>query len=251
MERWSRNGFDPQKDTTIDWIKRHRLVEEATIMGGEISAYDQLLTDFKIASDKSKENVRRVFTEHMTTNFSVAGKICGMKYPDIHLGSMLLPVREANHISKSVAHDTSEENLERVCWTLYYSSSNIYKNIFAMEMSDYYEPMIMSNLKVSYVEAPGTSNKGCVALWSNKLLNRYRTSVQESISFNKECIIARINTNAPANVEKWVNEQGRPPTDKSCLYWIGTKNGTERLQGKNGKEEERLKIEWRWVRTHT
>lgn len=250
MKHWSRNHFDPQKDTTDNWIRLHGLVAETDIVGGDNSTYHERLSKFKVDSDRSRDNVRTMFTELMTAKFSRAARICGMEYPEEKLQGLLLPAREASHISKSVVHDASEKNLERVCWTLYYSTTNIYKTIFGMEMSDYYEPVIMKKLDVCYEGAASTSKKGCVALWSNKLLNRYRTSVQESISSNKKCSTARINTNAPANLDTWMQTHGKPPTDKTCLYWIGTKNGTEKVQGKNGKEEERVKIEWRWVRIY-
>ena len=117
-----------------------------------------------------------------------------------------------------------------------------------MEMSDYYEPLVMKELRASYEETTDKSGKGCVALLLNKMLNRYRSGAQESMKTNKSCTIAGINSNAPANLDKLASGQGKPPSNKSCVFWIGTKNGTELVVNKEGKEEEKVKIEWHWVR---
>jgi hypothetical protein len=249
LETWSKNLFDPQKDTTIDWIKRHGLVSEMQSESVDDTAIKNRLRDFKNESTRLKEEVKAKFMGCMLRNFSLAAKICGLVYPDPQLDDMLVSIRESTDIGKSVAHDSTKENLERVSWTLYYSSTIIYKTIFGMEMSDYYEPLIMKQLGACYEETTDKSGKGCVAMLLNKMLNRYRSGAQESMKTNKNCTIAGINSNAPANLDKQAGGQKKTPSDKSYVFWIGTKNGTEKVVNKEGKEEEKVKIEWRWVRT--
>jgi hypothetical protein len=68
MKHWSRNHFDPQKDTTDNWIRLHGLVAETDIVGGDNLTYHGRLSNFKVDSDRSRDNVRTMFTELMTAN---------------------------------------------------------------------------------------------------------------------------------------------------------------------------------------
>jgi hypothetical protein len=176
------------------------------------------LREFKNKSTRLKEEVKAKFMGYMLRNFSLAAKICGLVCLNPQLDDMLVSIKESTDIEKSIAQDSTKESLERVSWTLYYSLTIIYKTIFGMEMSKYYEPLIMKQLEACYAETTEKSGKGCVAMLLNKMLNRYRSGAQESMTTNKNCAIAGINSNAPANLDKQASGQQKPPSDKSYVF---------------------------------
>lgn len=244
-ERWSKNVFDSQKETSSKWVTDHQLLPCPDSGIGE-DQYKEMVRVFMIESNKKKDQVKNIFTQQMEDHFRLATEICGMKLPD-SMGSPTMPIREGKHMAKSIANDSSDANVQRLCWTLYYSCNSVYKTIFGMEMNEYYEKRVMDELNVLYLENADKVGKGCVSQYINKLLNNYRCNVKDSMTKNNTCIISNVCTNSPVDWEKEPGQQKPRPKTPNCLFWVGQKDGTEIVTQKDGTVKRKNKIKWTWV----
>jgi hypothetical protein len=244
-ECWSKNVFDSQKETSSKWVTDHQLLPLPN-GGVDEGPYEDLVRMFIIESNKKKDQVKSIFTQQMEDHFRLATEICGMKQPD-SMGSLTMPIREGTHMAKSMANDSSDANVQRLCWTLYYSCNSVYKTIFGMEMNEYYEKRVMDQLNVSYFENNEKVGKGCVSQYINKLLNKYRCNVKDSMTRNNACTMSNVCTNSPLEWEPQPGQHKPRPKTPNCLFWVGRKSGMEIVTQKDATAKRKNKIEWTWV----
>lgn len=206
-----------------------------------------------VKASKNRSNlVRGQFEKMLEEHVRIAGGICGLQDTPQTMTSFLSNNRrpEGNIFSRSLVTDHSDLNLKRVCWVLYYSCNALFKNVFGLEMPDYWELKVMEALGVRYEETSSVAKvgKGCVAQFLTKLLNRVRELTKESMKSNVECIFGKISSNSPKEkAYKMVETFAKPEKQSRSLFWIGIKDGHHVIQAPNGDQKRELKIEWKWV----
>jgi hypothetical protein len=243
--------FDTKKDTSVEFIEAKGLLSRSDCVWKE-GEYEAAMTTLLEECEMKKKEVGNVFGTILDAHFRVAAEICGMTHQDRR--SVPVRIREGVHMARSMAADCSDSNVRRLCWILYTSCLVAYKNNFGKDLSWHSEKRVMEELGVCYSDEENRSKmKGCVAMWSSKILNNYRCNVKESMSTNKSCAYAGVYSNMP---EGWDKKQGnvKPKQNKpDTLFWIATKmrdfaDTTQFLYDVDEKTEKKKHVlRWHWV----
>jgi hypothetical protein len=214
--------FDAQGDTTVQYlIKTKEITVDADTVGAE--QYKKLVEQTIEYSNDKKRDVKNVFDPIMEEHFRLCVQICGMTRP----GEMNTrkKIYGGAHVAHSIADDPSIENIKRLAWTVFYSCLTAHKKIFNNDMSVAYERIIMEQLNVGYkpreVEDGKVPKKGCVSMYINRILNKYRCNLRDGMTKNASCTVANVCTNMPKG---WQGPKPKPK-DCACLFWVATKLG--------------------------
>ena len=213
---WSKYQFDSQQKTLPRFVEHHRLVENDSILP-YTTPYEQKVTAYINQAIKDKESVHDLFAEEMASHFRRAAAICGMMHP----GGMdnMVKIILAIDMGKSIVHDHSEDNIERLCWLLYCSTNTVHKTVFGKEMTEHYEVLLMDRLGVSYKEDDAKVGKGCVSMLFNKMLNDYRGGVSGHLRNTGKCDISSVCSNTPRGCT--------PVKGKGPIFWVEKKVATK------------------------
>ena len=198
---------------------------------------DMLVWNYMKGAETAKEEVKRIFEELMDAHYQLAATICGFTHP----GQFNDPTKiiRGIHMAHSIGNDASQDNIERLCWTLYYSSNIVYKKVYGMEMDEHCEKVIMKKMGVSYRVGEMKVAKGCVSKYVNLMLNKYRNNVKDGIKKNKKSSIFNVSSNHP----RFWREAKPRPSETGCLYWIKNRpfisdSSSGRIEGTSA---------WSWV----
>ena len=209
---WSKYHFDSQKDTKQKFVEDHQLVE-MHVVGPVGSPYEKRVADYIARVEIDKAKLEEVFAVEMASHFRRAAAICGMKHP----GGMndMVRITKGSDIPLSIANDPSEENIERLCWLYYCSPNTVHKSIYGMEMNEHYEIVLMDRLGVAYREYDTKVGKGCVSMFLNSLLNKYRGKTGTYLKSGK-WPLHNVCSNTPKGCIPVKAKKGCP------LFWVGT-----------------------------
>jgi hypothetical protein len=237
QECWPRDVFNSQKETNRQWVIDHQLLPS------EGPNNEELIWKLIHLSNQKKDAIKSLFTQHMEKHFRLVADLSGFNVVDGAGGPQ--KVRDSSDFVKGIVNDTTGKNVERLCWILYYASNSAYKSIFGMELNEYYEELVMDQLKVSYKsDSQKDSVKGCVSQYINKLLNNYRSNVKDAMAKNRNCGIASVGINAPTEGVYLTTDKPKVK-NTNYLFWIGRKRNMDGV-ATNAKDRKKLII-WNWV----
>jgi hypothetical protein len=239
---WRKWAFDPHQNTNKDWLlSKNFISEKDESMSNEM--YENEVARLIDDCEKKKEEVKEIFNRKLDEHFEISAELCGLKQNNG------VKIREAGHLVKSIAHDSSEDNLRRLCWTMYTSCLSAYKNTVGEEMCDYLERFVMEEINVVYntedETKPGAKN--CIVMWMNKLLNNYRCNVKEGMTCNKNCAVAGVLSNVPKGVE--FTDRNPKPKKSEQLFWISNKVRDDATGSFSYEGNRKVKKYWSWVST--
>jgi hypothetical protein len=230
----------------LDWVRDKGLIPgEPTEGVDDGGVWMNLVKNFLEASNRIKSEVTSAFSARRDDHFRLAADICGMTRPDLLCGTM--KILEGKHMAKSIEDNYGDENIRRLCWILFFSPNAAYRQLYGVDMGEYYEQMIMKEMNVEYEVGKIKKNeRGCVSQYLNKMINRYRSNVTDLFFRNAKSTIARVCTNEP---KEWEREGNVRPEVKSPHhhFWIGTKDGFKDEIQKDGKVKRVVKVKWEWV----
>lgn len=253
-EVYPRNLFDPTKVTELEWLKENKfLVDQPPPddLEGTKNYEEHALACLEFANRK-RMDIEKNFAPKMKHHFKTAIEICKITVPPFGPKNRGRRYGEL-YVARSMAMDSSEDNIKKFCWIMYNSCSAPYKGVFGVDMCKYFEDICMSELGVVYGDSSDDDaqkeaekkRKGCVQKCLGLEINKYRCNARDNMSKNAECEISNIQANVPTN---WKKDKPKPK-DRDRLFWVGKKDRNVVVPA-DASEEEKRKLQQKLVWSH-
>jgi hypothetical protein len=241
---WSPFVFDAQMKTNEVWLKQYKLLKDSDGSQEDYSRYAKDFVEAISASNTKKGMVADMFRQAKEDHIRIACQICNMTKPGEREGTRLV-ITKGTELLDSIRDDCSYDNLRKLCWVVYSSTTKSYENVFGMKMNEYYEKQFMEKNKIMYLRPVGMDGKeyitkGCISRHMNRILNQVRCSIRDGMVLATNCAIGNVSSSGPKGQTLVKNTPD--------IFWFGRKfSGPENQKKMTEEQKKKQKLAWEYV----